>query len=116
MFPRTKHKFHAVRCERDNKKFPSKLERSCYDILISLKEKKQILFFLRQVPFDLPGGHKHSIDYCVFTPENVIFIEAKGRDLPVGKIKREQVQDIYNINIFIVKKANEIYEVVQSNR
>ena len=111
-----KHKFGAVRCERDGKKFPSKLESACFDILKSMQQKKEILFFLRQIPFDLPGNHIHRIDYCVFTEENVIFIEAKGRDLPQGKMKREQVEDIFGINIFLVGNANKIYDVVQVNR
>jgi hypothetical protein len=111
-----KHKFHAISCEREGKKFPSKLERDCYVRLKKLQEEKKILFFLRQVPFDLPGKSKHNIDYCVFTPENVIFIEAKGRDLPMGALKRKQVEELYGINIFVVKDAWAINEVVQTNR
>jgi len=111
-----RHKFGAVSCERDQKKFPSRLERSCYDALKDLQEKKEIRFFLRQVSFDLPGGCSHKVDYCVFTEENVIFIEAKGRDLALGKLKREQVEDIFRINIFVVKSQGQVYEVVQANR
>lgn len=111
-----KHKFNAVRCESDGIKFPSLLERSCYLKLKQMKKDGRILFFLRQVPFDLPGKSKHVIDYCIFTEENVIFIEAKGRDLPMGKLKRSQVSELYNIEIFVVKNASELNEVVQSNR
>ena len=109
-----RHKFGAISCERDQKKFPSKLERSCYDVLVGMRKSGRILFFLRQIPFDLPGSHSHKVDYCVFTPENVIFIEAKGRDLAIGKMKREQVEEIFGVKIFVVKSAGEIHEMVQT--
>lgn len=84
------------------------LERSCYLKLKKLKEESRILFFLRQIPFDLPGGMRHVVDFCVFLKDEVKFLEAKGRDLAIGKLKRLQVEDIYNIPIEIVKNSNEI--------
>lgn len=107
-----KHKFNAKRCESDDIKFPSLLERNCYLTLKKMQEDEKILFFLRQIPFDLAGKSKHQIDYCVFTKEEVFFIEAKGRDLPLGKLKRNQVEDIYNIKIFVVKNAFEILAIL----
>lgn len=112
---RLKHKFNAKRCESDGIKFPSLLERSCYLRLKQMQEDKEILFFLRQVPFDLPGKSKHVIDYCIFTNDSVLFVEAKGRDLQMGKLKRNQVSEIYNIEIFVVKNAFELIELVQIN-
>lgn len=112
---RQKHKFNAKACEADGIKFPSLLERACYLRLKQIQKEGHILFFLRQVPFDLPGKVKHLIDYCIFTKEHVIFVEAKGRDLPMGKLKRNQVSELYNIEIFVVKSAGELNEVVQTN-
>ena len=109
------HKYGAVRCRRGEIKFPSKLERAVYDELMSLKEQKRIKFFLRQVPFHLPGNTKHLVDYCIFSEEGVKFIEAKGRDYPLGKMKRHQTEEIYGITIYVVKKASEIHEVVSAN-
>jgi len=103
-----KHKFGAVKCERNGIKFPSKLERACYDRLMILEMAGEFKFFLRQIPFDLPGQSIHKIDYCVFYEDYVCFIEAKGRDLPLGKLKRKQVEDIYGITVNVVKSANEI--------
>lgn len=113
---RLTHKFGAIRCEREGIKFPSKLERACYDTLKLLEKKGEIRFFLRQPAFDLPGGKKHYVDYCLFTKENVIFVESKGRDTTIGKLKREQVEAIFDIDIFVVKKAEEIYEVIRVNK
>lgn len=112
MIKKLRHKFGAIACERDGLRFPSLLERDCYNVLVSLREKKQILFFLRQIPFDLPGPYIHRIDYCVFSPDEVFFIESKGRDLPLGKMKREQVESIYKIVVHVVKKATEIYKLI----
>jgi len=110
-----KHKYGAKKCERDEIKFPSKLERACYDRLNLLKKIGDILFFIRQVPFDIPGARKHVVDYCIFTKENVLFIESKGKDLPMGKLKREQVEALFPIKIHTVRKASEIDEVVRSH-
>lgn len=110
-----KHKFRALRCETDGIKFPSKLERSCYLALKSLQNQLIILFFLRQIQFDLPGGYKHFVDFAVFTPNYVHFIEAKGRDLAVGKMKREQVMQLYSVDIFVVKNARELTDLVLKN-
>ena len=65
-------------------------------------------FFIRQASFDLPGQATHKVDYCIFMQDRVLFIEAKGRDLPIGKLKRKQVEDIYGIQVHVVKKAGEI--------
>jgi hypothetical protein len=111
-----KHKFGAIRVEKDDKKFPSKLEANCYQTLCNLKKLGKILFFLRQIPFDLPGGYVHRVDFCVFSENNVFFVEAKGKDLSTGKMKREQVEDIFNIEIFLAKSEIEILEIVENNK
>lgn len=102
------HKYGAIRCERDEIKFPSKLERSCYDYLKLMKEQGKILFFLMQIPFLLPAGYKHLVDFMVFYPNTVEFIECKGRDLAVGQLKRQQVEELYGITVHLVKRAEEI--------
>ena len=102
-----KHKYGAIACERDGRKFPSKLERSVYDRLKLLQKAGEIRFFLMQVPFHLPQG-KHVVDFCVFTDEHVIFLESKGRDTPLGKLKRETTENLYDIDIHVVKNALEI--------
>lgn len=111
---RLRHKFGAIKCEREGIKFPSQLEKNCFQELQQLKKNGKILFFLRQVPFDLPAKRIHRVDFCVFTEENVIFIEAKGRDLEVGKLKREQVECLFGIQIYVVKKPSQILEIISS--
>lgn len=64
-----------------------------------------VLFFLRQVPFELPGGVKHFIDFEVFFADGTVeFVEVKGLDTPMGKAKRKMVEDLYPIKITVVYK------------
>ncbi len=103
---KVKHKFGAIRCEADDISFPSKLERSYFNQLKIRQKTGEILFFLRQVGFDLPGGARHFIDFVLFKNDgSVEFVECKGRDLPIGKLKREQVEALYPIEIKIVTKV-----------
>jgi hypothetical protein len=68
-----------------------------------LKQTGNIKFYLRQIGFDLPGHSRHFIDFLVFYNDGTYkFIEVKGRDLPMGKLKRKQVEELYKIKIEIV--------------
>ena len=108
-----KHKFGAIRCEHDGIKFPSRLERSIYVYLKEQKELGNIVMFLRQINFDLPGPSKHSVDFLVFTKDNAFFLEAKGKDLPMGKLKRKQVEDLYCLYIHVATKVSDVAKVLK---
>lgn len=108
-----KHKFGAIACERNGVKFPSKLERACYDVLKSLEKNGKIRMFLRQIPFDIPGNAKHVVDFMVFTKNDILFLESKGRDLAQGKLKRKQVEQIYDIEVHVVRESCEIYAILK---
>ena len=99
-----RHKFKAIQSERDDIKFPSKTERRYYDKLKILKRSGEVLFFLRQPRFDLPGGVKYLADFQVFWSNGEIeFIDVKGYDTPNSKSKRKMVENVYPIKIKIVK-------------
>lgn len=101
-----KHKFGAVRCERDQKKFPSRLERKYYDLLKLQQSRGEVIFFLRQVPFDLPGNVRYICDFQVFFADDTIeFIDTKGRDTAMSIAKRKIVEDLYPVEIKIVTKV-----------
>ncbi len=102
------HKFKAIASYADKIRFPSKLERDCYNRLKQLQSQGKILFFIRQPSFDLPGGTKHSIDFEVFLPDEVKFLESKGRDLPLGKLKRLQVEELFGITVEVIKTPSDI--------
>jgi len=99
-----KHKYHAKTTEFDGIKFSSKLEARWYSIIKDMQELKEILFFLRQVPFHLPGGVIYRADFMLFFTDGHIEIwECKGFDTPEWKIKKKIVEDIYPIEIKVVK-------------
>src|SRR3546814_17371214 len=58
---RHSHKYKATRCESDSIKFGSKAERGYYFRLQALKKYGEVVFFLSQVPLDLPGNTKYFV-------------------------------------------------------
>ncbi len=100
-----KHKFGAKRCEVDGKKFPSKLEGQMYLQLKMRQHAGDVLFFLRQIPFDLPGDITYRLDFMIFLSNGEIeFIETKGHMTADAKIKIAQTEEIYGIKIKIVER------------
>ncbi len=101
-----KHKFHAIRTKVDGKNFDSKIESRYYQLLKHRQACGEVLFFLRQVPFQLPGNVKYVSDFEVFLSDGTIeFIDVKGRDTPMSIAKRKMVEDLYPVNIKIVTKV-----------
>lgn len=101
-----KHKFGAVSCERDQKKFPSRLERRYYDQLKLRQSAGEVVFFLCQVPFGIGGGVKYVCDFQVFLSDGTVeFIDTKGRDTAMSIAKRKIVESIYPVEIKIVTKV-----------
>jgi hypothetical protein len=104
MFLMIKHKFNAKPCEADGKKFPSKLERSYYNQLKIRQANGEVLFFLRQIPFEIPGS-KYVVDFAVFLASGEVeFIDTKGMDTPMSKIKRKAVEELFPVTIKIVTR------------
>lgn len=98
-----KHKFGAKRCTVDDIKFPSKLEARFFCQLKLRKQAGDVIFFLRQCPFHLPGDVKYLVDFVVFLANGDIeFIDTKGKDTPLSLAKRKMVEDLYPIKIKLV--------------
>ena len=64
---------------------------------------------IEEVPFRLPGKTNtgrpfiHRVDFgCLKDGKVVRWVEAKGKDLELGKLKRRQVEEIFKIVIEIV--------------
>ena len=101
---RQRHKFNAIACKADGIRFASKAEAAYYSRLKILKEKGEVIFFLRQVPFDLPGGIKYFVDFQVFYSDGSIdFVDVKGMSTPIFLLKKKQVENLYPIEIDIVQ-------------
>lgn len=95
-----KHKYHAKPTNIDGVRYDSKKE-ACYaGQLKILQQTGKILFFLRQVPFDLPGKTKYRCDFMEFWADGTIkFVEIKGFENQTWKLKKKLVESLYPIKI-----------------
>lgn len=98
-----RHKFHAIQTETDGIKFPSKAEARYYGKLKARQEAGEIVFFLRQVPFYLPGGAKYVCDFQVFEADGTVhFLDVKGMQTPVFIAKKKMVEALFPVEIELV--------------
>lgn len=103
---RHKHKFGAKQAIHDGIKFPSMLEGRYYEHLKLLIRANEVLFFLRQIPFYLPGGVTYRVDFQVFyTDGSVSFIDVKGLETQAFIDKKKMVESLYPVEIEVVKKG-----------
>ena len=97
---RFNHKFGAIRTEVDGIKFASRREALAFQNLELQKKAGNVIFFLRQVPFHLPGGVRYVVDFVTFDKDgSVHFIDAKGMKTPMYIAKKKMVEAIYPIEI-----------------
>ena len=97
------HKFGAIRTESDGIKFDSKKEAKYYDELKIRQRIGEVLFFLRQVPFHLPGGVRYVVDFVEFrADETVAFIDVKGMETESFRAKKRMVESLFPIEIKVV--------------
>lgn len=102
---RLRHKFGAVRTEVNGRKYASKAE-GRYAAKLALRQRAgEVLFWLEQVPFHLTGGVKYVCDFLIFEADgSVRFVEVKGHETPVWKMKAKQVAELYpHVTIEVVK-------------
>lgn len=98
-----KHKYHAKPCETDGIRFDSKKEAKYYSELKLRIRAGEIVFFLRQVPFDLPGGVKYRVDFQEFHADGTVhFIDVKGMQTDDFIMKKKMVESLYPVEIEIV--------------
>ncbi len=95
-----RHKFHARPTELDGIKFASRKEADYYSNLLLLQKGGLLLFFLRQVPFHLPGGVKYVVDFAEFWADgSVQFVDVKGHKTESYKAKKRIVESLYPVTI-----------------
>lgn len=97
---RMRHKFNSVSVIRDGIRFQSKKEARYYDELKLKVKAGMVIFFLRQVPFDLPGNVKYRVDFQEFHADgDVKFVDVKGHRTPEYITKKKMVEALYPITI-----------------
>ena len=98
-----KNKFNAVATIVDGYRFDSKKEAAHYVQNKLLIQKGEMLCQLRQTPFHLPGKVIYRLDFMEFMADGtVLFVDVKGRDTAMSKLKRKQVEELYPITITLV--------------
>lgn len=98
--PFKQHKFRAKPTTVDNIRFDSKKEAKYYEELKMLQKAGDIIFFLRQVPFHLPGNTIYRVDFQEFRKDGTVhFVDVKGFKTQEYKTKKRMVEDIYPIII-----------------
>jgi hypothetical protein len=84
----------------DGIRFDSKREARYYERLKLEKAAGVVRYFLRQVPMHLPGGTRYVVDFLIVMPGGSIrYVDVKGRDTPISKLKRREVQHHYGIEV-----------------
>jgi hypothetical protein len=123
-----RQKYGNLPTEADGIQFQSKLEAKYYVELDLRKKAGEVLYFLRQVPFHLPGGVIYRVDFMIvsyhtgftmgvqmkregardlrdFEPMIVEYVDCKGVDTQDSKNKIKMVQAMYGVTIQIVRKV-----------
>jgi hypothetical protein len=104
---RNTHKFGAKKTEYDGIKFDSKLEANYYLHLKRLQQIGDVIFFLRQTPFHLPGNVTYRVDFQIFWSNgHITFDDVKGMETKEFIRAKKQVEDIYPVVINVVKKSD----------
>lgn len=124
---KSRSKYGNVPTVIDGIRFASKLEAKRYGELKLLQKNGDVSFFLRQVPFDLPGGVKYVADFVVAYPTGLTGIlalpareggiaiprgmpqfyleveDAKGYATREFKLKAKQVRALYDLVVRLVR-------------
>lgn len=95
-----KHKYKAKPTTIDGERYDSKKESLYGGQLKMLQMAGELIFYLRQVPFAIGGGAKYRLDFMEFWANGDIkYVDIKGYDTPMSRLKRKQVEDLYPIKI-----------------
>lgn len=95
-----RHKFNAIQTVRAGMKFPSKKEARYYDQLCIRQKMGEVFFFLRQVPFHLPGNVTYRVDFQEFRSDGTVhFIDVKGKRTKEFIRAKKQVEALYPVEI-----------------
>jgi hypothetical protein len=102
----TKSKYRNEPClSADSKRFPSKLERDYYEQLLLRWKAGDILWFVRQVTFELEGGVKYRADFVVVTVAGVEVVDTTGVMSQAKANKLKQVRARFGIEVQIVRNG-----------
>lgn len=93
------NKYHAQSVVVNGIRFDSKKEARRYQDLRLLQQAGEVTWFLRQVPFDLPGGVVYRLDFLVcWRDGHYTYEDVKGGKVRTKeyRIKKKQVEELYS--------------------
>ena len=106
-----RHKFNAKPTIFNDKKYASRLEASYAQRLNTAKDRGELIFWLEQVPFSLPGNLKYKIDFMEFWKAkdgqetgDIVCTEVKGMETKDWVMRKKLFESTYPITLNIVKK------------
>jgi len=95
-----RHKYGAKPTTTDGIRFDSKKEARYYGELKLRVRAGEVVFFLRQVPFHLPGGVTYRVDFQEFWADGTVhFIDVKGMKLDKFIMTKKIVESLYPVEI-----------------
>ena len=101
-----RHKYGVADLEERKRgaiRFDSKKEARYWDELCHRVEAGEVVFFLRQTPFHLPGNTVYRVDFQEFHADGTVhFVDVKGMETEVFKLKKRQVEELYPVTIEVV--------------
>jgi hypothetical protein len=96
MSTRLRHKYNATPTISDGIRFDSKREAAYYERLKLERATGEVVTFLRQTPFHLPGGVRYVVDFLVFYRDgSCAFVDVKGMETAQFKAKKKMVEELY---------------------
>ena len=99
-----RHKYGAKPTTRDGIRFASKREAVYYDSLRLRVRSGDVIQFLRQVPFFLPGQVRYVVDFLEFHRDGTVhFVDVKGWNVKKQEFyltkefvrNKKMVEDLY---------------------
>jgi hypothetical protein len=98
-----KNKYGNKKVVIDDIPFDSTKEGAYYEKLKLAKKSGELINFYMQVPFRLPGKTTYWLDFLEIWKNALIrHVDVKAVETSVFKIKKRQVEEIYNIKIEVV--------------
>lgn len=92
----SRSKYGNVKTERDGYTFDSAAEARYYDVLKAQERAGEVVGFLMQVPFRLPGNVRYVCDFLVFHADGrMSVVDVKGRETESFRAKKRQVEALY---------------------
>lgn len=104
------NKYSATAVVENGLRFDSKLERDRYLYWNNLWRVGAIQYFIRQVPFHLPGGIVYRLDFLVVSKAGhqppLTYEDCKGKLTRVSINKIRQVEALYGIEVELIKRGD----------